>query len=320
MFGGAGMGAARASWQAAFTAEMACLLKEEHVQALLDLVKAFETIPHDLLVKAAIDKGYNLVVLRLSLAAYRLSRVIGIDGIYSRKVFATRGITAGSGFATSELRVLLQGVLERVQSRWASTMVDLKLYVDDLTIAVSGLPGRTVRLLAAVVDFVVRILQDELRLEVSAKKIKIVSSRPKLARIAVACMLTKKARAASHAKLLGTGVVGGKRRSTRVMKTRLHEFSKNIARFHAMRTAKLNVKQMVRAAGTPALLYGVEVVGLSDTALATTRSRVACAAAPQAGGKNPDLTLYALDGSTGTLDPAFDSHILPIKYWAMAWW
>ena len=35
LFGGAGMGASRASWQAAFSAEMAGLLKQEHLQASL---------------------------------------------------------------------------------------------------------------------------------------------------------------------------------------------------------------------------------------------------------------------------------------------
>jgi hypothetical protein len=41
------------------------------------------------------------------------------------------------------------------------------------------------------------------------------------------------------------------------------------------------------------------------TALGTTRSRVATAAAPQA---------------SGTLDPAFDAHVMPLKHWATAWW
>ena len=59
---------------------------------------------------------------------------------------------------------------------------------------------------------------------------------------------------------------------------------------------------------------------VSDTALTTTRGRVAAAAAPEAGGKNPDRTLYALDGSDGTLDPAFEAHSGPLKYWALAWW
>ena len=79
------MGAQRASWQAAFAAEMAWLSKQEHLQALLDLVKAFETIPHDLVAKAAMEKGYNLVILRLSFAAYRLQRAVGIDGVFFTK-------------------------------------------------------------------------------------------------------------------------------------------------------------------------------------------------------------------------------------------
>jgi len=56
-FGGAGMGAQRAAWQAAFVAELAYLQRLDHVQILLDLVKAFETIPHCKLIAAARAKG-----------------------------------------------------------------------------------------------------------------------------------------------------------------------------------------------------------------------------------------------------------------------
>ena len=80
MFGGAGMGAQRAAWAAAFTAENARHGGDEHAQALIDLVKAFEKIPHALLVKAAAKHNFPLRLLRLSLAAYRLQRAIGIGG------------------------------------------------------------------------------------------------------------------------------------------------------------------------------------------------------------------------------------------------
>ena len=72
----------------------------------MDLTKAFELVDHAKLLEAARKRGYPLALLRMSLAAYRLSRTIGVDGAFSRKVEATRGITAGSGFATSELRLL----------------------------------------------------------------------------------------------------------------------------------------------------------------------------------------------------------------------
>ena len=30
--------------------------------------------------------------------------------------------------------------------------------------------------------------------------------------------------------------------------------------------------------------------------------------------------MYALDGNAGTLDPAMDAHVLPMKHWALLWW
>ena len=319
LFGGTGMGAQRASWEAAFVAEMAALQRIDHVQFLLDLVKAFETIPHDKLAEAANAKGYSLSLLRLSIAAYRLRRSIGVAGVFSRCMRATRGITAGSGFATSELRLILLDTMLELQKRW-STQISVKLYVDDLTLSASGLPGTVLRLMVAVMDFVTKKIEHGLGLEISAKKSVAVAGRPSLAAATVHAIRQSKVRAVRQGKLLGTDSTGGRRRSTRTFKVRLHQFSKTIHRFHALRDVGVNTKQMVRAAGPPAILYGCETLGVSDSALQVTRSRVAAAAAPQAGGKNPDATLYALDGASGTLDPAFLAHASPIVHWAMAWW
>ena len=44
-----GMGAQKAAWQAAFDSECAALTGTNHAQSLLDLVKAFETVPHEVL-------------------------------------------------------------------------------------------------------------------------------------------------------------------------------------------------------------------------------------------------------------------------------
>ena len=76
------MGAQRAAWIAAFQAEKAKADGLEHAAALLDLVKAFERVPHDVLAVFAARRGYSLVVLRLSLAAYWLRRAIGINGFF----------------------------------------------------------------------------------------------------------------------------------------------------------------------------------------------------------------------------------------------
>ena len=105
------MGAQRAAWQAAFRAEAAAAGHGEYGQVLFDLVKAFEKIPHQHLVTAAIRHGYDLSLLRLSLAAYRIPRTNGVDGVVSRSINAVLGITAGSGSATTELRMLLLDVV-----------------------------------------------------------------------------------------------------------------------------------------------------------------------------------------------------------------
>jgi len=172
----------------------------------------------------------------------------------------------------------------------------------------------------AVVDFVVEHLEVHLLMEVSAKKSKVLSGRAAIAVAVANGVRCKKVSPTSHAKLLGIDTVGGRRRSTITFQHRLQAFSNIVPRFQAIRRTGVNSKQMVRAAGPPAILYGCEVMGISDSALSVTRGRVAAAAAPAAGGKNPDRTLYALDGNSGTLDPAFEAHTSPLKFWALAHW
>ena len=144
IFGGPCKGAQAAAYQTALVAEMANLDEDAFVASMLDLVKAFETVPHDVLVKAAHEKTYPLPLLRLCLAAYRLSRAIGVDGIFSRKVRATRGIRAGAGFAALELRLLLLDLIVILQKRWSPELL-IKLYVDDLTLALRANPAELIR-------------------------------------------------------------------------------------------------------------------------------------------------------------------------------
>ena len=96
----------------AFRAEAIVALKGEYAQVLLALVKAFEMVPYDWLVRQARKYGFSLRLLRLSIAAYKLSCAVGTCGSFSGLVRALRGVTAGSGFAQTELRVLLLEVVD----------------------------------------------------------------------------------------------------------------------------------------------------------------------------------------------------------------
>ena len=104
---------------------------------------------------------------------------------------------------------------------------------------------KAARMLADIINFVSRVLQDELHLEVSAKKSKVVASRRTAAVAATASMRTQKVSAASHAKLLGAGAVGRKRRSTIVIHVHLRQLTQTIGRYLTMRAASVSTKQMV---------------------------------------------------------------------------
>ena len=77
LYGSARKGAAVAAWASAFEAEDAFSRGGFYSQALLDLVKAFESVPHEALWHAAIKREYPLAILRLALAAYAMPRSVG---------------------------------------------------------------------------------------------------------------------------------------------------------------------------------------------------------------------------------------------------
>ena len=77
---------------------------------------------------------------------------------------------------------------------------------------------------------------------------------------------------------------------------------------------------MDRSGGTPMITYGVEIMGVACTKRQETRRMVAQVVAPETGGKNAELTLYLADGSTGTLDPLFAAHGVPVHSWALVLW
>ena len=72
LYGGAGKGAEVAGWKQAARAELVAANKAVYAQGLLDLVKAYERIPHHVLLREAIRLGYPIWLLQLAVATYRL--------------------------------------------------------------------------------------------------------------------------------------------------------------------------------------------------------------------------------------------------------
>ena len=97
---------------------------------LWDLQKCYEKIQHDRLIEAANKHGYPTGILRLTLASYRASRRILLNGLVSRHIYPNAGIIAGAFSATTELRlILLDTIKDHIRS---FPKVHLNVYIDDL--------------------------------------------------------------------------------------------------------------------------------------------------------------------------------------------
>ena len=318
IFGGKGCGAQRAAWLSSLAAEGAHLAKQQYAQTLIDLVKAFERIPHAILIEFAIKWKYCLATLRLSLAAYRLARLICIDGMCSRAVWATRGITAGAGMATSELRLFMLDLI--LSSLRLFPWVRHTLYVDDLTLEASGESDAAPTQLARASDYAVCYLEGRLLSEVSPTKTVFLTSNRRSQKIFRGALRTKKIRFTKTAKLLGVQTSAGKGRRTATLKSRLAVFKKKIPRIQRLRAAGINVQQITAAVGVPAFYYGAHCSGIADSHLEASRCAVAKAVGTATQGKQHDMALYMHDVAGSRLDPAFDAHALPLQYYALAWW
>ena len=92
-YAGAANGAEVATWKQAARAEVGAGVRAEYAVVVLDLVKAFDGVPHYWLVRQAQAHAYNLFLFRFSLAVCTMARTIRIGTCFSVVMVATCGIT-----------------------------------------------------------------------------------------------------------------------------------------------------------------------------------------------------------------------------------
>ena len=258
-------------------------------------------------------------MLRLSLAAYRLGRVVVVAGICSVVMWACRGTVAGAVHATIELRALLLEWAEETNRCYH--LVSLTLYVDDASLEAAGQAAMvSSAIINATRHFASRI--QAMGMEFSPTKNCCIASRPFLARSIARALPDLSMKAEHHVKSLGGGLGGGRRRNASILKERLQQFQKRKAPFRRLRRAvgARRAHAVLRTGGTTSLVYGQGNTGVATTMLLNQRRAVA-ASSVACGAGDLDLTLVLADGSmTGRADPAFAAHDAPIGKWAEAVW
>ncbi len=320
LYAGPARGATVATWRQAARAELAAASNAHYAQALLDVVKAFEKIPHTVLRREAARLRYNLWILRLSLATYRLRRSIRCDGVFSRLLTPLRGITAGSGFATTEMRLVVIHTVDAVVLRYP--MVRPSVFVDDISTEMASTKRLIVANLIPATAMICTGLEDD-GLEVSADKSFCTASEIDLGRQLQEGLRRWGFRFMQRVKSLGAGLGAGVRRNMRVARGRLLAFRRRLPRFRALRRARVDTARLMRTGGTAALTYDEAIMGVAPSLLLQQRRAVAAAAAPAAGtaGQSIDMALLVEDELAGArADPAFPAHLEPIGRWALAVW
>ena len=261
LYAGKGKGANVAAWTQAVAAERAAALRPsvEYAQALLDLVKAFDRVPLRLLVDEADALGYPLTILRLSIATYKLERVIRIGNVVSKSVWAYRGITAGSGFATTEMRIIMLRVVDRACKLYP--MVGPTLFVDDLAADATAPATLVVQQLGGFIETVASFIEDT-KQKLSKTKSLLTASTKKIGDLlccrwkenGILIIFRKKTKA------LGVGLGAGVRRNVDVAKGRLQGYSARVARFRRLRKIGIDTARLLHT-GLKAMTYVAYIMG-----------------------------------------------------------
>jgi len=318
MYDGPAKGAEVAAWRQSLLGEVAHSYKLSYISSLLDLVKAFDSVSFECLACCAVKVGYNLYLLRLSIAAYLLARVLDIEGCCSDFIWAMRGITAGSVLATLELKVLLIQAGDLVVSSCLYTR--LTLYVDDATLESVCTQRMAVQEHLKALDLFTSSLQS-LDLAFSQTKNVVCASSNALAKEVVAAVTNIKIKCASRVASLGCGLGAGVRRNAKIMNKRLKSFVARRRRFRMLRKSRVNTARILRTGGNAAMVFGQGALGVSDSLLLQQRRASASSTAVSTCGANLDITLLlADDQSEGAADPAFSAHLGVIHKWALALW
>ena len=285
---------------------------------MLDLIKAYDSVPFDHLADKGRRLKYNLYLLRLSIASYMLARVLEVEGCCSVVIHASRGLAAGSVLATIELRLLLIDAGDRLVK--ACLYCRLTLYVDDATVETVCVAGSIVHQHSSAVNRFVGDLQD-LRLQFSDTKNVTFGSTCKLADAAVGASKGYTVKTASRVTSLGSGLGAGTRRNMLQVRRRLKVFASRRSRFRMLRSSGVRTDRLLRTGGIASMLFGQRALGVSNATLLSQRRAAAAATCVRTCGADLDLTLMLADGTShGGADPAFEAHQGVLHMWALAIW
>ena len=123
-------------WRAEVRAEASKGIGKLYAMIMWDLLKAYDTIDHDLLATEAYEQQFPMKIMRLMIRAYRWKRVLMLDGLLAEDLWPQKSIGAGCWGALAALKTFMARTF-RKQVRQYTWMV-LTIHVDDLLMEVEA--------------------------------------------------------------------------------------------------------------------------------------------------------------------------------------
>ena len=309
-----------AVWKQALRGEVARAEGKETGSTLVDLVKAFEMVRLELVWQAGLRLHFPPLILRMVMEVFSLGRRLILDKAVAATIFTLSAILAGGSFATDALYVILVKTCDGILIEHPGT--DLCLFVDDITLSVTGSAQYVAATLPIIFDEMVTQLEQDLHLVVSkgakrwvldpsTKTVTTASSRQLRDKLgptfkAVGVPVVK------ATKMLGVDYCASGRGSRQHWKKRVKKVFARKEQFQRMGPAA--ARRLVRTGAAPAFRYGSGVFGVNPTGVKAIRS-FSC----QVQGKMDGRCSFARLSLT-KYDPGAEVSLVPVQDWARAVW
>ncbi len=288
--------------------------------ALVDVVKAFETVFLSHVFSAALTLGFPAAILILVLESCAALRYLSFERAFADPVTTLTAIVAGGTYATDLLAMVLAAPIDAIVNRYQQVMV--YTVVDDVTPRAEGTESSVVADLTAAVRELIDALEGDLDMVISRgapweptvdTKSVVVAGSPALRQRISTPMRAVGFHVRRHAKNLGIDYApmsrAGKRSVQQARRKDVRERQRRILRMPKAAAVRVN-----RTGSQPAAMYGTAVSGMNPAFLRELRSDAAMAYGEVRGRSSTARLLIR------NADPALAYYTKVVKMWATTVW
>ena len=200
----------RAIWRGAVKAEAARGSGKVAAGVLWDMQSFYETIDLERLRARGEDLGFNAVIMKVALNAYKAARHFFHQGLVLEATFAIRGMPAGDQFATTFVKVYCLRSADALVCR--NPKVEFEEFIDDLQVACSGRASEVVQTLKQAVGDLESFVLDDLGADIAYDKAAITATKKGLADSLRSALGRLAGKSSTHAVNLGIDDTSGRGR------------------------------------------------------------------------------------------------------------